>query len=45
MSEPTEPVVDVVPDAEDLPDTEDLERATVDDGDDTLGAPSLAAAI
>jgi len=45
MSEPTDPVVDVVPEVDDLPDTEDLEQATIDDTDDTLGAPSLAAAI
>ena len=39
MSEPTDHV------DEDLPDIEDLEEATVDDADDSLGAPSLAAAI
>ena len=39
MSEPTDHI------DEDLPDIEDLEEATVDDTDDSLGAPSLAAAI
>jgi len=42
MSEPTDHVDEDLPDIEDL---EDLEEATVDDPDDSLGAPSLAAAI